>query len=420
MTRKDSWFTMGVKGSRLWLWALAAAVLMQTLTAFLTRIFPVIGPALTDAAGVPSEYIGYLAAVNSIGTMWYLVAAGALLPRLGPLRALQLGTLIGAAGLLFALFGSWWALVAASLLIGFGYGPSPTAGSEMLMQYAPVRHRSFVFSVKQSGVPLGGAVAGILVPALLALGGWRVACIGSALLVLALTVLVEPLRSPIDRSRDRDRIFRLRDLLDPRMLRTPLHALSGDRALQLCTAASVCFAIVQGSLLAFFVTYAMLRIDLSLAMAGMAFSLMQLTGVGGRVMAGWVADRVHSPRGVLVGLGIASSLTIAVVAALTPSWPGWAVQMVAAVAGVASTSWNGVFMAELSQLAPPGRVGEVAAAATFFTFIGYVVGPAAFGWGLSQGISYATAFAILALVPLCGVVALAFAGGRFPKTSSPL
>ncbi len=415
MAPADSCFTMRVKDSRLWFWALAAAVLMQTLTAFLTRIFPVIGPALTDAAGVPPEYIGYLAAVNSIGTMWYLVAAGDMLPRLGPLRALQLGTVIGLAGLLFALFGSWWALVVASLLIGFGYGPSPTAGSEVLMQYAPVRHRSFVFSVKQSGVPLGGALAGVLVPALLALAGWRGACIGSALLVLALTLLVEPLRSAIDRGRDRKRRFRLHDLLDPRMLRTPWQALSGDRALLLCTAASACFAIVQGSLLAFFVTYAMVRIDLSLAVAGIAFSIMQLTGVGGRVMAGWVADRVHSPRSVLIALGVASSVTVAVVAAMSPSWPRWAVQVVAAVAGVASTSWNGVFMAELSQLAPPGRVGEVAAAATFFTFVGYVIGPATFGWALTQGISYAIAFAILAVVPLCGVAAIALAGSRSPE-----
>lgn len=416
MARTYSYFTLRMKDSRLWFWALAAAVLMQTLTAFLTRIFPVIGPPLTDATGVPAEYIGYLAAVNSIGTMWYLVAAGDLLPRLGPLRALQLGTLIGLLGLIFALFGNWWSLVVASLLIGFGYGPSPTAGSEVLMRYAPARHRSFVFSVKQSGVPLGGAIAGILVPALLAVAGWRGACIASVLLVLAMIVLVEPLRSAIDQCRDRNRTFRLRDLFDPRMLRTPLHALSGDRALQLCTAASVCFAVAQGSLLAFFVTYAMVRIDLSLAVAGLAFSIMQLTGVGGRVMAGWAADRVHSPRGVLIALGVASSLIIGVVAALTPSWPAWAIQVVAAVAGVASTSWNGVFMAELSQLAPPGRVGEIAAAATFFTFIGYVVGPATIGWALTQKMSYSMAFAILALVPACGVVALAFAGGRRPQT----
>jgi MFS family permease len=417
MVNTDSCFTVHVKHSRFWLWALGAAVLMQTLTAFLTRIFPVIGPDLTSAVGVPSEYIGYLAAVNSIGTMWYLVAAGNLLPRLGPLRALQLGILVGLLGLLLALLGTWWALALASLLIGFGYGPSPTAGSEVLMQYAPARHRSFVFSVKQSGVPLGGAIAGVLVPALLAFAGWRGACILSVLLVMAMVVLVEPLRSTIDRDRDRNRVFRLRDLLDPRMLRTPLHGLSGHRPLLLCTVASACFAIAQGNVLAFFVTYAMVHVDLSLAVAGIAFSIMQLTGVGGRVLAGWIADRTHSPRRVMIALGVASSLTIAVLASMTPSWPGWAVQVVAAIAGVASTSWNGVFMAELSQLAPRGRVGEVAAAATYFTFIGYVVGPATFGWALTQGISYPIAFAMLALVPLCGVIALALVRDRLPETS---
>jgi len=391
---------------------------MQTLTAFLTRIFPVIGPALTDAAQVPAEYIGYLAALNSVGTMWYLLAAGDWLPRLGPLRALQLGTIVGIAGLVLALFGSWWALVVASVLIGFGYGPSPTAGSEVLMQYAPARHRSLVFSIKQSGVPLGGAIAGMLIPLLFDAYGWRGACIGSALLVLALTVLVQPLRGSIDRTRDAARPLRLARLIDPRMVRTPLQSLGSDRALLLCTASSVCFAIVQGSLLAFFVTYATLRLDMSLAAAGAAFALMQVTGTGGRVFAGWAADRAHSPRLVLVALGLASAATIASIAAMRPTWPGWTVQAIAAVAGIASTSWNGVFMAELSELAPRGRVGEIAAAATFFTFIGYVVGPATFGWALTHQVSYAFAFAVLAVIPLLGVGALARIRGPYARARS--
>jgi len=398
-----------MKDFRLWFWALAAAVLMQTLTAFLTRIFPVMGPALTSAAGVPAEYIGYLAAMNSVGTMWYLVAACDLLPRLGPLRSLQLGTVIGIGGLLFALVGTWWALLLASLLIGFGYGPSPTAGSEVLMRYAPPKHRSLVFSVKQSGVPLGGAIAGLLVPVLLAIAGWKGACVASAVLVLAMTVLVEPLRARIDRARDRRRTLRLRDLFDPRMLGTPFRALSHDRPLLLTATASVCFAAVQGSLFAFFVTYLIFRLDVSLAVAGIAFSIMQLAGVGGRLMAGWAADRVRSARRVLIGLGAASSLAIVTIALISASWPGWSIQLVAALAGVASTSWNGVFMAEVSQLAPDGRVGAVTAAATFFTFVGYVIGPAAFGWALTQGIAYTSAFALLAVVPLCGVGAIALA-----------
>jgi MFS family permease len=408
-----------LKDSRLWLWALAAAVLMQTISAFLTRIFPVMGPVLTEAASIPPEYIGYLAALSSLGTIWYLVAGGDLLAKLGPLRSLQLGALVGLLGLLLALAGTWWALMLAAFLIGFGYGPSPTAGSEVLNQFSPTRHRSLVFSIKQAGVPLGGAIAGIFIPALLAFSSWRVACVASALLVLAITVMVEPLRTAIDRDRDPRRKFRLSYLLDPSMLRAPFRALSSNRPLLLSTVASACFAIVQGCVLAFFVTFLTVQIGIGLAAAGVAFSIMQVAGVAGRVIAGWTADRAHSPRMVLIALGVASSIVVALMAAFSTSWPAWTIHAIAAVAGVAATGWNGVFMAEITQLAPRGRIGEITAAATFFTFCGYVVGPAAFGGFLSQGTSYASAFAMLAVVPLCGVIALALAAAcdRPPASS---
>jgi len=400
------------KDSTLWIRALAAAVLMQTLCAFLTRLFPVLGPALTEAASVPPEFIGYLAALNSLGAIWYLVAGGDLLTKLGPLRSMQLGAVVGLVGLLLALAGDWPALMLAAILIGVGYGSTPAAGSEVLNEYAPARHRSLVFSIKQSGVPLGGVMAGLLVPALLAAAGWRIACIACALLVLALTILVDPLRAAVDRHRERELRFRPSHFVDPRMVRTPFRSLSRNHPLQLVTAASICFAIVQSCILAFFVTFLIVDLGFSLVAAGVAFSVMQVTGVLGRVAAGWCADRAGSRRAVLIGLAVASSMATAFTATLVPSSPLWVIQVLAGVAGVASTSWNGVFLAEVSQLASDGKVGDATAGATFFTFIGYGVGPAAFGALLTYGGSYQSAFAILAAVPLGGILALGLAARR--------
>ena len=77
-----------------WVAALGVALVMQTTNSALTRVFPVIGPVLTEAAGVPSESIGVLASAGSLGTMWYLVAGGEFLPRFGPVRLLQVGAAV--------------------------------------------------------------------------------------------------------------------------------------------------------------------------------------------------------------------------------------------------------------------------------------------------------------------------------------
>ncbi|MEO5784657.1 MAG: MFS transporter [Casimicrobiaceae bacterium] len=389
-----------------WLWALVAAVAMQTACAFSTRVFPVLGPTLTEAATVSPEDIGYLAAVGSLGTLWWLVAGGGLLVRLGPGRSMQVGATIGAVGLLLATTGYWPVLMLASFLIGLGYGSTPAAGSEVLNQYAPARHHSLMFSIKQAGVPLGGVVAGLLVPIALVAVGWQFTCVGAAMLVILTCFLIEPLSGVIDRNADRQTSLRLGSFVDPRMLTMPFRSLAQNPSLQRVTIASLCFAMVQGCVVAFFVTYLTVDLGASLLFAGFAFSAMQVTGVAGRIFAGWLADRLGSRRIVIVGLALASTIAVLLLAGLEPSSPQWAIQGLAGVVGVASSSWNGVFLAEVSRLVPKRKVGDATAAATFFTFIGYVLGPAAFGALLTHGGSYRAAFAVLAVIPLAGIAVM--------------
>lgn len=390
----------------IWMTALGAALLMQTSAAFLTRVFPVMGPALTDALGVAPERIGLLASVSSFGTMFYLVAGGDLLPRLGPVRTLQVGAVIGTAGLLFTLLGSWEATVAAAFLIGVGYGPSPPAGSDILNRHAPPGHRSLVFSIKQSGVPLGGAVAGMLVPALLVLADWRTACAAAAILALVTIALVQPARTRIDAERDRHHPLNLLAALHPRALMRPFGAVTASRTMLAVTYAGFCFAIVQGCLFAFFVTFLAAHLGLSLTLAGLAFAVMQGAGVVARVAVGWVADAVGSARATLIGLAFASAAVTAAIAMLTGAWPDWAILGLAGVAGFAAASWNGVYLAEIAASAPAGQVGQATAGSTFLTFIGYVVGPTAFGAVVTATGSYHTAFAIAAVAPLTGAASL--------------
>ena len=390
----------------LWMTALGAALLMQTSSAFLTRLFPVMGPVLTDAAGVAPQDIGILAAVGSFGTMAYLVVGGDLLPRLGPVRTLQLGGVIGTVGLLAALAGSWEALVLAAFLIGVGYGPSPPAGSDMLNRHAPAGRRSLVFSIKQSGVPLGGAVAGVFVPVLLLVGDWRTACVAAAAAALASVALVQPVRPAIDADRDRHHPLRLSDALRPHSLARPFAAVAASRVLLATTYAGFCFAIAQGCLFAFFVTFLATGLGLSLALAGLAFAVMQVVGVVARVAVGWIADSVGSARATLLVLAVASALVTGVVAGVTEAWPTWLIVVLAGCSGFASASWNGVYLGEIAARAPDGLVGQATAGSTFLTFIGYVVGPIAFGTVVTATGSYQFAFALAAVLPLTGAAAL--------------
>jgi MFS family permease len=78
----------------------------------------------------------------------------------------------------------------------------------------------------------------------------------------------------------------------------------------------------------------------------------------------------------------------------------------AGLAGFASTSWNGVYLAELARVAPPGKIGEATSGATLLTFLGYVLGPAVFAMIVDYAASYRLAFAVAALLPASAVIVL--------------
>ena len=46
-----------------------------------------------------------------------------------------------------------------------------------------------------------------------------------------------------------------------------------------------------------------------------------------------------------------------------------------ALFGATAIGWNGVQLAEVARLAPPGTAGEVTGATGFVTFAGVVIGP---------------------------------------------
>ena len=361
----------------LWLSALGAAMLAQSVSTFMGQSLPVLAPLLTASAGVAPERIGNLSSLSSLASIVYMAFGSPILARLGPVTSLQMGTAVAVLGLGVASIGLWPALLCGALLMGLGYGPTPPAGSRMLQATAPPAHRSLIFSVKQAGAPAGGALAGLIIaPVAVAFGG--VPALMLAMTVGALSVLVIiPLRRVLDADRDRSRSVHPRVLFSWRNLSVPFAALRRAPALLPLTALAFSFAVAQGALYSFSVTYLTQR-GMSLAAAGFAFACLQASGTVARILLGWVADRTGRAA---VNLMIQAFLAAAAVAAwaLMPmDAPLWLVATLAAVAGFFGASWNGIYLAEVARLAPPGGVADATAGSTMLCFMGYVIGPTLF------------------------------------------
>ncbi len=379
-----------------WRAALATMVAVQTATAFLSRVTPTLWPALASERGWPDAIIGYLASLSTLGSILFLALGAPLMRRLGSIRSLQTGLILGILGLTLLLPPFLAAAALASLMIGFGYGPSSPAGNDILHRTAPPEKRAMIFSVKQAGVPVGGALAGLVLAPIAEHFGWRASLVAAGLFVAAVILSAQPMRGQLDAGRSLDQRLSFATFLAPANILSPLATLTETKALFRLAAAGTCLAFCQGIWFTYLVTYGVSVLGYDLSTAGLLFAILQGVSIFARIGLGWVADRTGSPRQLLALIGLASGLTTLAWAFVGPGWAFWQVALLSAIAGLTVTSWNGVQLSEVARACPPGRVREASAGATLVIFLGYVVGPTGFAMLLSLTGRYDLGLALIA------------------------
>jgi len=373
---------------------LAVTLAVQMLVAFAVYCAPVMAPVAGPALGFAPSAVGYYIAVTYCGSMIGSAAAGGWVARFGPIRTSQAGLALACGGL--ALAASAWPplVILGAFVVGLGYGPTTPASSVILVRAAPPAIFSLVFSIKQTGVPAGGALAGALVPLLILAFGWQWGAVAIGAACLALALGIEAVRSRYDSELDPRAPISLRSALAPvRMV------LGEPRLRQMCITSFV-YGGVQITLVTYLVTFLVESFALTLVLAGLVMAASQVASVLGRVLWGVLADRVLTRRAMLGLLGIGMGVSALIALAAGPDWPAWLLFAYAAAFGATAVGWNGVFLAEVARVAPAGRTSEATGGCLFFTFLGVVVTPPSFNAVLALAGSYSAAYAVFAVPAL--------------------
>lgn len=371
---------------------------------------PVLAPAIVASLGMEPEAVGLLGGVMGFGSVWFFAANRAVTPVLGPLRALMAAAALAIAGTGLLLTGFLPAVFAGAVAIGFAYAVTAPAGSQILSRHTPRRLWGTLFSIRQSGVPMGATIAGLVGAGLAAAFGWRWGAAALAVVPLA-CIAVLALAPERFREGASGAPFRPRALFAPANAAAPFVTLGRMPQLRLLTLASLGFAMGQGSGFAFLTTFLTDSLGFSLALAGAVFSMAQLASFAGRVAVGVLADRLGSTRWMLVAMAVASAASLVLISAFGADWPRWLIFACAAAAGASIATWNGLFLAEIAKVAPEDEVAEATASATFFTFVAYMFAPPLFGamvWLAGYGAAY---YLVAALVLSAGAVLALSRGG---------
>jgi MFS family permease len=383
--------------------ALAVTLAIQMFTSLAATATSVLAPMIALDLAVSPNLVGVFVGFIYVGSMAGSLGSGGFIERFGSIRVSQVCALLCAAALAMVCGGAtapasaFAMLVLAPLVLGLGYGPITPASSHLLIRTAAPSRMALTFSIKQTGVPAGAALAGAALPGFALTHGWKSTYLAVAMLGIGIAVAAQAMRREFDADRKPGHPISLSGVF------APLRLVFETRALAELALTGFVYAATQVCLASFLVLYLTEALHFGIVAAGLALTVANVGGIVGRIVWGGTADRWVPPRVLLGLIGVAAALCAYVTAVFGAGWPLALIFVVCAFFGATAIGWNGVQLAEVARHSPPGRAGRVTGASGFITFAGVVLGPPTFGALAAVTGSYRVGFVVIGSASLvCG------------------
>lgn len=342
-----------------------ALVILASMT------LPVLAPLASPTLGIPARYIGLYAALLYLAAASSSMIAPNLVARFGALRTSQGALVFAAMGLLLLAAGTPLSAAASALLIGAAYGPGNTASGQLLANMTSEGQRSAIFSIKQTSVPAGGALCGLIVPPLGVELGWQGASLAMSALCLAVALAVQPWRARLDGDRNPARA------LLPEQPSAPIATVVRGPRLRALGITGIVYSGMQYAFGAVMVAFLVDRAGISAVEAGLILSAAMVASVVARMVWGFVADFTR-PDMVLAGIGLLTAASVLAAVFVDAGWSRLGLVALGCWFGAAGFSWNGVYLALVADIAGPERAALATAGIMTFVFVGSLVFPAVF------------------------------------------
>jgi len=366
---------------------LAAGTLAQASFSMTSVALAALAPALRDDYGLSLRETGVVLAAVGVGMLVTLLPWGILADHFDERWVIAVG-LSGAAAALVGASAthSYWPLTGVLVLTG-ALGASVNAASgRAVMAWFPPTELGLALGIRQTAIPIGGAVGAGALPALASAGGTRLAflalggsCVVGAVLAALFIRGAASGETPL-----------------AEIVRTPLR----ERRLWILGCGTALFITAQIGITGFIVLFLHEHRHVSTHAAAGVLALINVLAIGARIASGRVSDRVGDRLLPLRAIGIACGVVTALVAVGTDG-PLWLLIPAFVVAGVLSMSWNALGYAAAAEAVGSGKTG--AALGFQQTLLGVVVAAAPPAFAAVAASSWRVAYVLAAAGPLAGV-----------------
>lgn len=350
-----------------------------------------VATAMRDDLGISRAEVGLLVSVHFGCTGVGSILAGRLTERVGARLAVALDmALVALSAVFVALVGTYWALMVAAVIGGFGYAITNVGSNVAVARAVPFHRRTVAMSLKTAGVPTMALVGAALSPWAADQWRWEVVYVVAALLAAATTIM-----SMVALPQDRP----------VRATTQPSRALPQHFVWFSIGA----FMLVGGTqpMYSWFVPYLEEGLDSSPALAGTVASIATGFGVVVMIANGLGADRVGADKRVPLLVTLSGVTCLATLVILSGLSIGLAGAIVGATLGIATQlAAIGTMHAAILDRAP-----EAISRATGVTMTGYYLGalvsPVGFGGLIDLTDTYAWSWLAMAIMVALGTFAFA-------------
>ena len=375
------------------------ATLSQTAATFVTYGMGPIATFYQTEWNLSSFQAGFIVSAVNIGPIFSMIVFGYLMDKKGEKQIIGWGSiLLGFSALLLMLANSYTVLIILLVVVGIWYGSAQTGGSTAIVKWFPDKHRGLAIGIRQTGIPIGGALASVILTYM-----YHHYNLTSVHLVQGLVAIAGGLIFLLIYQEPKNHIAAVASSVT---FKEKMSAIKNNKELYPIYIVGIVMMTLQMILVAHFMSYLHQEGDYSLTEAGQYLSLVLLGGMIGRVAIAWISDQFFAQKREHLLIMVMASAVIFTV--LLPFILQEKILMLlfCFLLGFVALGWYSLYIACVTERSNPHYVALTVSAALTLNQLFIVIAPSLFGFMVTVFSSYQLAMDIVAIFIALGAVNL--------------
>ena len=366
---------------------LIVATIAQTTATLITYGVGVFALFWKEEYALTNTESGLLVSVVNVGPLFCMLFVGRLLDQYNEKILISISSfLLGSSLLLTNIVNGFNGLLFVLLLIGMFYSVSQPGGSKVILKWFRKENRGLAMGIRQAGIPIGGALAGVLIPFLTvqynmtyAINSIACICIIGGLLFFMF--YKEPYVQEEARKGHNNISFWME-----------LKVVICKKELYPIYITGICMISLQMVLVGHFMKFLAGEQSITSIVAGTVFSVMFFSGMIGRIALATISDVLYKGnRRIPLFIAVCASIGLMLLLVMNiHTITSGVLYGVSALLGFFSIGWFSLFIAEVAELASEESVGITVGLALTLNQIAIIVAPVLFGYIVDEkGYAYA-------------------------------